>query len=235
MPYIIGAIVIFILACLAIGIVLWALALVLRYLTLPLACVFATLMISELIKGKRRKNNDLIITSIVLIPILFFGFWGGGKLLNWLNSSSNKNEAKNTTTVETKSDTNKQSKNKSANDEAKAKVDAEAKAKADAEVKAKSEAEAKADAEAKQNQWVRAPGNIYVGVKMYYGIGNEKMYVGQVLASNDKHYDSYTGKSFRGVQLQMASGSIEWKDRDAMIANGQWYVKENDPALQAAR
>lgn len=78
--------------------------------------------------------------------------------------------------------------------------------------------------------WLRAAGNIWVGVKLYYGGNAEKMYVGQVLAMDDKHYDPVTGDTFRGVKLLMKGGAVEWKDRDAIIRNA-WYVRADDPAL----
>lgn len=122
----------------------------------------------------------------------------------------------------------------------KAFADAEAKKKADTDAKIKAEEEAnkakvEADAKSKEQQkgWVRAPGRIYNGVKLYYGVQNEKMYVGEVLGTDDKHYDSYTGTTFRGVQLKMSSGSVEWKNRDAFIVDENWYVKEDDPVLKS--
>jgi hypothetical protein len=76
--------------------------------------------------------------------------------------------------------------------------------------------------------FMKSDSNLWAGVELYFGPG--KMYVGKVLGGNEKYTDPVTGRTFRGLKLQMKSGSIEWKDRDAVIS-GDWYVKESDPAL----
>ena len=76
----------------------------------------------------------------------------------------------------------------------------------------------------------RKEGNIYIGVKLYYGAGDEKMYVGEVVDISEK-VRMANGKTFRGVCLKMYGGSIEWKDRNEIILSGKWYVKSDDPAL----
>lgn len=75
--------------------------------------------------------------------------------------------------------------------------------------------------------WRRASGRIWSGVKLYYG--PNKMPVGEVMGGNDD-YVSPTGLRFRGVKVKMASGSAEWKDREAIVS-GQWFVRADDPAI----
>jgi hypothetical protein len=76
--------------------------------------------------------------------------------------------------------------------------------------------------------WNRASSHIFTGVKLYYG--PKKFYVGEVLGGAE-NYVSPEGTKFRGVKLRMASGSVEWKDRNAIIS-GDWYVESNDPAIK---
>ena len=76
-------------------------------------------------------------------------------------------------------------------------------------------------------RYVRAGGNLWIGVKLYYGPA--KMYVGEVLGGNENYVSPLTGTRFRGVKVMMSNGSEEWKDRDA-IASGEWYVLSDDPA-----
>ncbi len=77
-------------------------------------------------------------------------------------------------------------------------------------------------------EWTFACGNIWVGVKLYYG--SSKMYVGDVICGSNNAVNPITGETFRGVKVKMPSGSIELKDRND-IAVGKWYVKKNDPAI----
>ena len=76
--------------------------------------------------------------------------------------------------------------------------------------------------------YMKASGNLWTGVQLYFGPA--KMYVGEVLGGNENYTDPDTGQTFRGVKLRMKSGSMEWKDRNAIIS-GDWYVKESDPAI----
>lgn len=80
--------------------------------------------------------------------------------------------------------------------------------------------------------YIKAYGNIWVGVELYFG--PNKSYVGQVLGGNDHYIDPTTGRTIRGIKIRYNNGSEEWKNRDAII-NGYWYVKENDPAISAQR
>lgn len=77
--------------------------------------------------------------------------------------------------------------------------------------------------------WCEAPGNLWRGVKLYYG--PTKFYVGEVLGGNDHYVSPFTGKEIRGVKIRYPSGSEEWKDRSAMVIDGRWYIKCDDPAL----
>ena len=79
--------------------------------------------------------------------------------------------------------------------------------------------------------WKPALGNIWTGVKLYYGAEETKMYVGEILGGNDDYVDPITGLEFRGVKIRMKDGQNEWKDRDAIV-RGSWHVKSDDPALQ---
>jgi hypothetical protein len=76
-------------------------------------------------------------------------------------------------------------------------------------------------------EWVSPSGQIWTGVRLYYG--PSKTYVGEVLGGNDRLVTA-TGEVIRGLKLRMASGSVEWKDRRAVIS-GPWYMRRNDPAV----
>lgn len=71
-----------------------------------------------------------------------------------------------------------------------------------------------------QDKWLSACMHIYPGVKIYYGDGPRKRYVGEVVNIDDHYADYTTGRSFRAVLLQMSSGNLEWKDRNALISWG---------------
>jgi len=77
--------------------------------------------------------------------------------------------------------------------------------------------------------WCEAPGNLWRGVKLYYG--PTKFYVGEVLGGNDRYVSPLTGRHMRGVKIRYPDGSEEWKDRSAMIRDGRWFIKCDDPAL----
>lgn len=78
--------------------------------------------------------------------------------------------------------------------------------------------------------WLSPAGRIWTGVILWYGEGDTKMRVGEVLGGNDDYVDPITGQQFRGIKLRMASGKAEWKNRDAII-DGGWYVRADDPAI----
>ncbi|MCF7817205.1 MAG: sel1 repeat family protein [Kiritimatiellales bacterium] len=81
------------------------------------------------------------------------------------------------------------------------------------------------------NEWLHAGGRIWTGVELYYGMGNEKSYVGEVLGGNNRYVDFLTGRKYRGIKLRMKSGTVEWKDRSA-VATGHWFIRKNDPAFR---
>lgn len=81
-----------------------------------------------------------------------------------------------------------------------------------------------------QSPWTRAASNIWAGVILYYGDGEQKMEVGEVMGGNDGYVDPITGRQFRGLKIRMKSGKPEWKDRD-VIVGGPWYVHRDDPAI----
>ncbi|MEQ8170233.1 MAG: hypothetical protein ABRQ38_15215 [Candidatus Eremiobacterota bacterium] len=80
--------------------------------------------------------------------------------------------------------------------------------------------------------WIKASSNIWGGVDLYYGAGENKQYVGKVLGGNE-NYKSPDGSTFRGLKI-ITGGSIEWKDRHTIIM-GEYYIKANDPALTAKK
>jgi hypothetical protein len=88
------------------------------------------------------------------------------------------------------------------------------------------------DASTLNKGFKRASSNLWTGVQLYFG--PSKMYVGDVLGGNANYRNPATGRTFRGLKVRMKSGSLEWKDRNAIIL-GEWYVKESDPALALAR
>ncbi len=81
-----------------------------------------------------------------------------------------------------------------------------------------------------QSEWLPAASNIWQGVKLYSGNGQNKTYVGQVIAWSENYTIPDTGEKIRALQLQMNDSSIEWKDRGYIIRNT--FVKRNDPALK---
>ena len=86
--------------------------------------------------------------------------------------------------------------------------------------------------ESTDSEWLPAGGHLWSGVWLYYGANPSKMIVGQVLGGNDKYVDRHTSQAFRGIKLRMQSGSEEWKDRGAIVVDGRWFVRRNDPALE---
>jgi hypothetical protein len=72
-----------------------------------------------------------------------------------------------------------------------------------------------------KREWLQA--RLRPGVKVYYGSGSKKTYMGKVL--NFKEVDGV-----RYVLFEMASGRLEWKLRNAVLSWG--WVLSDDPALQ---
>lgn len=76
--------------------------------------------------------------------------------------------------------------------------------------------------------WLSAGGHIWTGVVLWYGPGEKKMRVGEVLGGNKDYVDPFTGRTFNGVKVLMQSGRAEWKDRRAIVT-GNWYIRSDDP------
>lgn len=77
-------------------------------------------------------------------------------------------------------------------------------------------------------EWLGASGNLWAGVKLYYG--PDKRYVFDVLGGNDR-YIAPDGARMRAVKVRYPTGEVEWKSR-AHIIGGQYFVKPDDPALR---
>lgn len=77
------------------------------------------------------------------------------------------------------------------------------------------------------SEYVTAGSHIWSGVKLYYG--PEKMYIGDVV-SWDEDFRFPDGRQGRAIQLRTPRGSLEWKDREAILF-GPWFVRADDPAL----
>jgi hypothetical protein len=67
---------------------------------------------------------------------------------------------------------------------------------------------------------------------LYYG--PNRSYVFEVIGGND-NYRSPSGTTIRGLKVRYPSGNEEWKDRNHIISGDNYWVKANDPALQAER
>ena len=81
----------------------------------------------------------------------------------------------------------------------------------------------------KKSIWQYALGYIYTGVNLYYGEGGNKTYIGTILGRNDNYVDPYTGRKFKGIKIQMAGGSVEWKQVEYVWGR---YVRTDDPAIK---
>jgi|GEM_PF-4373891 len=76
-----------------------------------------------------------------------------------------------------------------------------------------------------QSQFVPAGGKLYSGVKLYYGMGKQKRYIGEIVCFNF---------SLKLVKIRYPSSNEEYKQRRAIInPYDHWYVDKNDPALKA--
>ncbi len=65
--------------------------------------------------------------------------------------------------------------------------------------------------------------SMWSGVKLYYGSGSSKKFVGKIVC--------FSGDL---VMIKYPSGSIESKYRSVIIdLKGKWYIDKNDPALNA--
>ena len=84
-------------------------------------------------------------------------------------------------------------------------------------------------------EYVHASSNIWSGVKLYYGTGEDKHYGFEVLGGNDNYTDPITGQNFRGLKVRYPDGYEEWKDRNYIINGELYWVKADDPALKSQR
>jgi len=73
--------------------------------------------------------------------------------------------------------------------------------------------------------YVSANGNIWTGVKLYYG--ENKAYAFEVLGGND------TVLGGAEVRVRYPDGTEEWKSRDSIAQSGIYWVRADDPALKA--
>ncbi len=72
-------------------------------------------------------------------------------------------------------------------------------------------------------------GNIWSGVKVYYGSGSQKAYGFEILGGSESCPSMPSG---RGLRVRDPNGKEEWKDRDYIIMSGLFYLIEGDPALE---
>jgi len=77
--------------------------------------------------------------------------------------------------------------------------------------------------------WMPLLAHVYSGVKMYYGAGEEKAYGFEILGGNDNCPSMPSG---RGLYVQYEDGTLEWKDRQAMVQSPYNFVRRDDPALE---
>lgn len=83
------------------------------------------------------------------------------------------------------------------------------------------------DSPTRNIKWKNPGGTLWSGVKLFYGAGPQKRFVGRVVC--------FTGGAFssnREVWVEYPSGSVEPKSRSAIInRNDNWYMDANDPAI----
>ena len=71
--------------------------------------------------------------------------------------------------------------------------------------------------------WREAGGGLWTGVKLYFGQGETKTYIGEVMGG---------GKDSDGNKMVLIQkdGNEFWKKRDHILSS-YYYIKSNDPAL----
>jgi hypothetical protein len=77
-----------------------------------------------------------------------------------------------------------------------------------------------------ESGWLSLSSHIYAGVRVYYG--DSKTYGFEVLGGSE---DCASLESGRGIKVRYEDGTVEWKDRRALITSDIYYVKASDPAL----
>ena len=80
--------------------------------------------------------------------------------------------------------------------------------------------------------YVHVRSHLWSGVKLYYG--PSRNYVFEVVGGND-NYKNLSGVTMRGLKVRYPNGNEEWKDRNYIISGSNYWVKVDDPALQAER
>ncbi len=73
-------------------------------------------------------------------------------------------------------------------------------------------------------------GNIWSGVKVYYGTGVNKAYGFEILGGSE---DCPSMPSGRGIKVLFPDGTEEWKDRNYLVLSGIFFVRKDDPALRS--
>lgn len=69
-------------------------------------------------------------------------------------------------------------------------------------------------------------GNVWTGVKVYYGLGEHKAYGFEILGGSED-----CTLIDRGIKVLYPDGSIEWKDRDYIVTSGLFFVQADDPQI----
>jgi len=77
------------------------------------------------------------------------------------------------------------------------------------------------------DEWLELGGHIWTGVKVYYG--DAKTYGFEILGGSES---CSTLASGRGIRVKYPDGTVEWKDRSALINSGLYFVQADDPALK---
>lgn len=70
-------------------------------------------------------------------------------------------------------------------------------------------------------------GNVFTGVKVYYGTGDTKTYAFEILGAAE-NCSAFPGGN--GVKVMYPDGKSEWKDREYLITSGDYFVRKDDPA-----
>jgi hypothetical protein len=76
--------------------------------------------------------------------------------------------------------------------------------------------------------WKPAAGNIWPGVRLYFG--DWRVPTGTVVDFDENHVTD-SGRKIRAVLVRMESGALEWKDRESIVS-GPWFVRADDPAMR---
>ena len=73
---------------------------------------------------------------------------------------------------------------------------------------------------------------MWTDVKIYYGPSHT--YIFDIVGGNE-NYRTPSGQTMRGVKVRYPNGNEEWKDRSNINLSGDYFVREDDPALAAQR